>query len=133
MNTAVTKYVILIIAGLYACKKPPYQVDYNNIGGYVIGKQICNIDTAKDYWLVDFSVYPDSPQIGDTLDFNGRTYANVLKVKGLDPRLQHIGMAVSVDYKTISSSKVTTGNCDVTSPETYTLKELFIIDQGEIR
>jgi hypothetical protein len=112
--------------------KQPYKPDYSNIGGYVIGKENCNTDESNDYWLLDFTFYPNSPQIGDTLTLNGILYTNVLKVKGLDPRFKQIGFRVSIDYKDISDRKYTSG-CTVGTPIVYFLKEIFIIDQGEIR
>lgn len=117
----------------FSCNnKEPFKPDYSNIGGYVIGKETCNTDDTNDYWLLDFTVYPNSPHIGDTLVSNSITYTNVLKVKGLDPRLKQFGMRVSIDYKKISSNELTTG-CTVPSPVIYFLKEIFIINQGEIR
>jgi hypothetical protein len=116
-----------------SCNKPPYKADYENIGGYVIGKETCNSDESQDYWLLDFTVYPNSPKLGDTLILNGTTYTNVLKLKGLDSRLKQIGMRVSIDYRIISSSKIITAGCTVAMPVTYSLKELFILNQFEIR
>jgi hypothetical protein len=130
---------LLIISSIVAlfiqtsCNKPPYKPDYENIGGYVIGKETCNTDDSQDYWLLDFTVYPNSPKIGDTLVLNGTTCTNVLKVKGLDPRLKQIGIRVSIDYKVISSSAVLTTGCNVATPIIYSLKEIFIINQFEIR
>jgi hypothetical protein len=131
------KLPLFILASFYfislSCNnKQPYRPDYSNIGGYVIGKETCNTDDTNDYWLLDFAVYPNSPHIGDTLVLNSITYTNVLKVKGLDPRFKQIGFKVSIDYKTISSKNLTTG-CTVSSPMVYFLKEIFIINQGEIR
>ncbi len=123
--------VTVLTSGL--CNKPPFKPDYENIGGYVIGKEACNVDENQDYWLMDFTVYPNTPSVGDAITLNGTTYTNVLKVKGLDQRLKQIGMRVSIDYSTITSSKITTTGCTVVSPVTYALKEIFIINQGEIR
>lgn len=121
----------LLLSG--SCNKPPYKPDYENIGGFVIGKETCHADPAENYWLLDFRVYPNSPQVGDTLTLNGITYTNVLKVRGLDPRLQQYGMRVSIDYKTITSNKIVTSGCTVANPVTYLLKEITIINQFEIR
>ncbi len=44
-----------------------------------------------------------------------------------------IGMKVSIDYDTISGGIIITANCDVPVSQTYTLKEIFIINQFEIR
>lgn len=131
--TAVASSLVVTVLFFGSCNKPPFKTDYENIGGYVISKETCNADETQDYWLLDFTVYPNSPKIGDTLVLNGITYTNVLKLKGLDPRLKQIGMRVSIDYNTITPNKVTTTDCTVTSPITYSLKEIFIIHQGEIR
>ena len=42
-------------------------------------------------------------------------------------------MPVSMDFNVISANKVETTGCSVANPVTYKLKELFIINQGEIR
>ena len=127
-------FYLFIVLLMMACNnKRPFKPDYDNIGGIVIGKETCNSNLNQDYWLLDFSVYPNSPQIGDTLTLNGITYTNVLKVKGLGERLRQIGMRVSIDYKTITPVKVVTSGCSVANPITYALKEMFIINQGEIR
>lgn len=126
--------ILPLLLQLIACNnKQPFKPNYSNIGGNVIGKEDCDTNSSNDYWLVDFTVYPNSPQIGDTLTLNGITYTNVLKVKGLDPRLKHIGMSVSIDYNKISSNKIITTGCSVSSPVVYPLKEIYIINQGEIR
>ncbi len=109
------------------------KLPYENIGGYVIGSETCNADETQNYWLLDFTVYPNSPQIGDTLILNGNTYTNVLKVKGLDERLKQVGMRVSIDYKIVTSNNVVTAGCSVDSAITYNLKVISIIYQGEIR
>ena len=113
--------------------KQPFKPNYSNIGGYVIGNENCYADSTKDYWLLNFTIYPNSPEIGDTLTLNSITYNNVLKVKGLDPRLQRIGAKVSIDYNKVSSDKIITSGCTVSSPVAYALKEIFIINQFEIR
>jgi hypothetical protein len=131
--TAFLSFLIVSLLTSSSCKKPPYKPDYENIGGYVIGKETCNADENLDYWLLDFTVYPNSPKVGDPLTINGTTYTNVLKVKGLDPKLKQIGMRISIDYRTISNSNIITAACTVVTPITYQLKEIFIINQGEIR
>ncbi len=113
--------------------KQPFKPDFVHIGGYVIENETCSSNSTSDYWLLSFTIFPDSPQIGDTLTLNGITYNNVLKVKGLAPRLQKIGAKVSIDYKKVSSNKIITTGCTVSSPVIYALKEMYIIDQGEIR
>lgn len=124
----------LILPVISSCNnKEPYDPPYENIGGYVIGSEACSNNSQTDYWVLDFTVYDDSPKIGDTLVIDGITYTNVLKVRGLDERLQQPGVAVSIDYNKVSSTKVITTGCTISNPVTYNVKELFIINQGEIR
>ena len=131
------KPLLFILAFFYfislSCNnKQPFKPDYSNIGGYVIGKESCDTNEINDYWLLDFTVHPNSPHIGDTLLLNNITYTNVLKVQGLDPSLKKIGVKVSIDYNKISNKELTSG-CTVSSPVIYFLKEIYIINQGEIR
>ena len=125
--------IISIISIIGSCKHGIDIADYTNTGGFVIGRETCNTNDTEDYWLVDLTYYPNTPQYGDTLVLGGITYTNVVKVKGLDQRLKKIGMKVSFDFKTVTTNKVETMGCNVTNPKTYKLKELFIINQGEIR
>jgi len=124
---------LLVSLVMLSCNKPPFKPDYTNAGGYVIAKETCYADVSQDYWLVDLTYYRDTPQYGDTITINTNTYTNVVKVKGLDQRLKQIGATVAFDFKTITPNKVETTGCDVTSPLTYKLKDLFIINQFEIR
>ena len=124
---------IIILVGASCSGKEYFKSPHANIGGYVIGNETCNTDVTQNYWLLDFTVYPNSPQIGDTLFLNGMTYTNVLKVKGLDARLKQVGMRVAIDYNVVSSGKVITTGCTVNNPITYDLKEISIIHQFEIR
>jgi hypothetical protein len=57
----------------------------------------------------------------------------VLKVKGLDANLKKVGTKVSINYNAISPYKVTTAGCNVGFPIVYSLKEMFIINQWEIK
>ena len=124
----------LISLLVLSCKRQgPYFSDYTNAKGYVIAKETCNLNTLQDYWLVDLTYWSDTPQYGDTITVNNTTFTNVVKVKGLDQRLKQIDMAVSLYFKTVSPNKVETTGCGVANPVTYKLKELFIINQGEIR
>ena len=127
-------YISLSALILVSCSnKEPFIPDYNNIQGYVIGKENCTSDETKDYWLIDFTYGSNNPHVGDTILVNGFTINNVLKTKGLDQQLKIIGMRVSIDYGIISSTKLTSIGCDVLNPVTYSLKELTILHQGEIR
>jgi len=136
MKQKLSKYIFIstVMVSLFlSCKKRPFIPDYTNTGGFVIGRETCKTNETEDYWLVDLTFYPNTPQYGDTLILSGITYTNVVKVKTLDQRLKQIGMTVSFDFKTVTPNKVITSGCNVATPVTYDLKELFIINQGEIR
>ena len=128
-------YLFFILVAGSSCKRDPYIIDYKNLKGYVIGKEICNTDESDDYWLIDFTYGNNNLKVGDTLVLNGITYTNVLKTKGkfLDERLKIIGLKISIDYKTITTEKITTSGCNVQNPIIYRLKEITIVNQGEIR
>jgi hypothetical protein len=124
---------LALSVGFSCNNKEPYIIEYKNLKGYVIGRETCNIDMTKDYWLIDFTYGTNNLQAGDTLVLNGITYTNVLKTKDLDQLLKTIGPKVSIDYINISSVKITTTGCDVSTPSTYQLKEVTIQNQFEIR
>ncbi len=116
-----------------SCKPDPYIVENKNIKGYVIGKEVCNTDDSKDYWLIDFTYGSNNPKVGDSLFYNGTTYTNVLKTKGLSQQLKSVGLRVSIDYTTITANKIATTGCSGAGSATYPLKEVIIQNQFEIR
>lgn len=126
-------FLITLLICSSCSNKEPYIIEYKNIKGYVIGKEVCNTDETKDYWLIDFTYGTNNLKVGDTLLLNGNTYTNVLKTKELDPQLKTNGLKVSIDYNSISPNKVTTTGCSVTTPSIYQLKEVTIQNQFEIR
>lgn len=122
--------VSLLIQG--SCKQGLYKADFKNVGGFVIGKESCK-SNEDDYWLIDLTYYPDTPRYGDTATVNGITYVNLIKTRELHPTLKQVGMKVTIDFKVITPDKVQTPGCTLCNPITYLLKELYIINQGEIR
>lgn len=129
-----TTVIFLSLLSGSSCNKPSiYIADYKNLKGYVIGKEICNTDDTNDFWLIDFTYGTSNPKVGDTLLLNGNTYTNVLKTKGLGLQLKKIGLRVTIDYRIISTDKLVTTGCNLPSPVTFNLKELTILNQGEIR
>jgi len=120
-----------ILLMLPACKKPPYYPPYKNVKGFVIGKETCTGNPEEEYWLVDLTFRANTPQYGDTLLLSGITFTNVVKTKGLRD-LKEVGRRVSIDFDTITSTKVETTGCTVSNPVTYKLKEIFVINLGEI-
>ncbi|MEJ7675472.1 MAG: hypothetical protein WKF59_22885 [Chitinophagaceae bacterium] len=125
--------IISIISIIGSCKHGIDIADYTNTGGFVIGRETCNTNDTRRLLACRPYVLSKYTTVWRHIGFRGITYTNVVKVKGLDQRLKKIGMKVSFDFKTVTTIKVETTGCNVTNPITYKLKELFIINQGEIR
>lgn len=127
-------FLIFALALSSSCKKDPYVPDYDHAGGYVIAKEACSAtDPNNDYWLVDLSVnYTASNTFGDTMTYNGTFYEHMIKTKGLLPQFKVIGKKLSFDCH-FSSTKVATTGCTIAAPVTYFLKEMQVINSGEIR
>lgn len=122
---------LFLIPYFFACKNKPFKPDFENAGGYVIGKEQCNTDTTLDYWLIDLSIFPLQNSYGDSLILNGITYRHVVKTTGLASQFKIIGTRVDFDFH-LSSSLIQTVNCNVT-PATYLLKEMQVLRQSELR
>lgn len=124
--------LLFVLLQFTACKPQAFELPFENAGGYIIGKERCNTDTTKDYWLIDLSIFPLPNNYGDTLTLNGIRYNHVVKTAELDTQFKFIGARVGFDFY-ISSSQVNTTNCSVPTPQTYPLKTMDVLNQGEIR
>lgn len=119
---------ILSFLLLAACDHGAYDLGYNQAGARVIGRETCNIDTTKDYWLLDFGYIPGQPQYGDTIVFHGKTYFNAVKTLELDSQFRVPDKKIVLGFN-ISKEPVITQGCDVGSPVTYPLKVITIVKQ----
>ena len=124
--------LLACVAWLMSCKTEPFKPNFENAGGYVIGKETCNVDTSQDFWLIDLSIFPLPNNYGDSLTLNGIKYGHVVKTVGLAPQFKFIGARVGFDFN-LSTSPMQATNCNVTNPDTYLLKEMNVINQAEIR
>lgn len=125
-------FIIIDLSVFYSCNnKRPYKIPYEISAGTVIGKENCFVDTTKEYWLINLSVYPNTKQYGDTISLNGVTYTNVVKTSGLKAPFNQIGKRVGLSF-TLSKNRVQTDGCNVSSPVTYDLKILEIISEGYV-
>lgn len=121
------------LLALCSCNKGPFDPPYDTAVGYVVGKETCNNDTGKDYWLIAIvSSSSVRQQYGDSIELNGIEYKNVVKSTGLSDYLKNIGQKVGFDFLISDSTVVTTG-CSVTMPLTYKLKVVSIIRNFEVR
>ena len=131
-NRVLVIFLLACISELISCKTEPFKPNFENAGGYVIGKETCNADTSKDFWIIDLSIFPLPNNYGDSLILNGTKYSHVVKTVGLAPQFHFIGARVGFDFH-ISTSPVQTTNCNLANPDTYFLKEMNVINQAEIR
>lgn len=130
------KLILCIFSFLFiygSCNKEPYVPPYNTAIGYIIGKEVCNSDVSKDYWLINIiSSSSVQQQYGDTLTLNGIKYTNLIKTIGVTNDLKIDGQKVGFDFN-ISTNKVTTTGCNISEQVTYQLKEATIINISEAR
>jgi hypothetical protein len=113
-----------------SCNKPPYEPDYYMATGFVIGKEVCNTDTTKDYWLINIiSSSSRQQQYGDTVLLNGITYTNVVKTSGLPKEMMKVGTKIGMDFY-LSKEKRTTTGCTSSSPIIFYLKVADIVNIG---
>jgi hypothetical protein len=135
-NLILRSSILLVCSCIFiysSCNKQPYEPPYNTAIGYVIGKEVCNTDVSKDYWLINIiSSSSVQQQYGDTLTLNGVKYSNVIKTIGVTNNLKIVGQKVGLDFN-ISTSQIITTGCSVSIPITYQLKEATIINIAEAR
>lgn len=117
----------------FSCGKEPKEVDFQSVAAYVVGKEYCHSNDAEDYWIVDCTVNTNTPQLGGSVVVDGTTYTNALKVKGLSEQSKIVGARVLFDYRVISTNPIVSENCTVSTPTVYALKELYILNQFELR
>lgn len=127
-------FVVCLLALSPACRKDPFVPDFDHAGGFVIGKETCSAtDPDNDYWLVDLRVnYSATNTFGDTLTYNGVLYEHMVKTKGLAAQFKIAGKKLSFDCR-FSAVKVATSGCTASVPITYYLKDMQVINSGEIR
>jgi hypothetical protein len=129
-------YTALAVGVLLAtCSHGPLDESNDNVAdAYVIAQETCYQDSSMNAWLLDCTVLPpfQRDQIGDTMMIDNVHYTNVIRIRNLDPVLQHIGLAVTVFFSNISEKKISE-HCDVASPKVYLLREIVATHQGEAR
>jgi hypothetical protein len=125
-------FIVILPVFIISCKTEPYKPNFENSGGFIIGKEKCNVDTTQDYWLIDLSIFPLPNSYDDSLILNGITYRHVVKTKGLASQFKFIGAKVDFDFH-LSSFPVQTANCNIPNPASYLLKEMNVLNQAEIR
>ena len=124
---------VLLSAAFMSCNKDPFTPPYDEAVGYVIGKETCNMDENKDFWLINIiSSSSVRQQYGDTVELDGLIYTNAVKSTGLSESLKRIGQKVGIDF-TITDTSSSTTNCIVTNPVTYKLKIATILSSFEVR
>ena len=122
-----------LIVICFSCNKKPYNPPYEVVGGYVIGKERCHSDTTQDNWLIDLSVVPlNNNKFGDTLNLNGLDFYHVVKTNQLASQFKFYGAKVAF-HAHISSTRISSSNCDLSAAVTFPLKEMQVLYQAELR
>lgn len=131
MKPILLSFIILILTlPLFSisCKKEPFYPNFKHAGGYIIGKEICNLNPDDDYWLIDLSSV-DNPLTfiyGDSITINGILYKHMVKTKQLVFDFRIIGKKVSFDFH-LSNNKLISTGCAVLNPITFNLKEMYVL------
>ena len=113
---------------IVACNKPPYKPGYYMATGFVIGKETCNTDSTKDYWLINIiSSTSSQQQYGDTILLNGSQYTNVVKTLGLPNEMKRVGTKIGMDFY-LSKDKELVTNCTTSSPVIFYLKVARVLN-----
>lgn len=121
---------MLVLLMGQSCNKYPLKLPYDGAVGIVIGKETCNPDPTKDYWLIAIASSSSvRQQYGDDLTLNGVKYNNVIKTTGLAESLKKEGQKVGFDF-TIEETATLTTNCSVGTPVVYKLKLAHMVNSS---
>lgn len=125
---AILSTLILLMG--QSCNKYPLKSPYYGGTGIVIGKETCNPDPTKDYWLVAIASSSSArQQYGDDLILNGVKYSNVIKTTGLAESLKKEGEKIGFDF-TIEETATLTANCSAGTPVVYKLKLAQVVSSS---
>lgn len=130
----ITALIILVsfYGVLIGCERNKFPLEIRNgmAVGTVIGKEQCNADTVKDYWLIEIHSAPTiRKQYGDTVTVGGTKYFNMIKTTGITGDLKKPGQKIGIEFN-ISDEVSSTSNCSVYKPLTYRLKIAEMINCG---
>jgi hypothetical protein len=131
-RTLVFLCITLIVFCSSSCSKDSDTQDFMTRTGTVIGKEYCKSDTTKDYWLVNLDTVVNKASFGDTAQIDDTTYNHVVKTLQLPDGFRVKGLRITVDFKKLSDDKVTSTDCFIQTPVTYSLKELHILYIGKL-
>ena len=121
-------FIAIALLVLVSCNKPPFKPDYYMATGFVIGKEVCNADTTKEYWLIDIISSPSpQQQYGDTIQLNGVQYTNVVKTSDLPNEMRKAGTKIGMDFY-LSKDKEVTASCTTSSPVIFYLKVAKVLN-----
>ena len=113
----------LLVVGIYSCR-PDDRLRHPVAFGRVIGYEICQTDSAKQYWLIEME-----EEYGDSLRYNNLQYAHAVKTNELLPRCKQVGKRLFLEFE-ISKNKVKSTNCTIPVPEVYDLRTMKLFLQA---
>jgi uncharacterized lipoprotein NlpE involved in copper resistance len=111
--------VTFVVVGLflYGCNnKPPYEPDYENAIGFVIGSENCKNDTAQNAWFIQFPPGPHTRNkyYGENITYNNTSYSNVVKTYTLPDTSKIAGKRYLFEF--YIEDKPMAQPCDVQNP-----------------
>lgn len=118
-------FVLLIVAGLMACRREPI-VPVWNAEGIVITEERCHSDRSQNRWLVELR-QDASGHTGDSLSVNSDRFVNLVKVARLPDSLRVPNTPIMFTYDYYSSDQVK-GTCNVNPSQSYFLHEMFLVN-----
>ena len=126
--------LLCLILVLQSCFDDPVSPQPYHAKGIVIGEEKCNVDSSKNYWLLDLSIENNSPETGDTITYDGVVYEHVFRTINLDDSLRQHGKKVDIDFNfsTNDHSPTQPANCYAPNAETFLLIDIILFDQAEI-
>lgn len=118
------KLIALLSIILIGCNnKDPFVPDYEYGIGLIIGRETCRVNASENAWLIQFpDQNPGKKSYGETINFNGSTYPNVVKTYLLPDSLKVSGKKYFFEFYLEGKSAV--NDCDVPSPITFDLPKI---------
>lgn len=114
--------ILLVICS--SCKeKPPFQPDYENGTGSVIGSENCKSVLSQNAWLIQFSEpSAGNKTYGENITYNGRIYSNVVKTYHLPDSSKIVGKRYLFEF--YLDGKSTQQECDATNPVNFNITKI---------
>ncbi|RLJ80329.1 hypothetical protein [Pedobacter alluvionis] len=118
-------HVLGLLVLIYSsCKeKPPFQPDYENAVGSVIGSENCQSIPSENAWLIQFAEpNTGNKTYGENITYNGKAYSNVVKTYQLPDSSKIVGKRYLFEF--YLDGKSTQQECSVTDPVNFNILKI---------